>query len=98
MAAKRQAKVKLAAYLKEHMNLDADVDSLFDCQFKRIHEYKRQFLNCLYLIHRYLTIKQASPAERAKIMKRTSILGGKAPRPTSTPRPSSSSWATSGRW
>merc|ERR1719343_1163362 len=78
MAAKRQAKVKLAAYLKEHMNMDADVASLFDCQFKRIHEYKRQFLNCLYLIHRYLMIKQASPSERAKIMKRTSLIGGKA--------------------
>merc|ERR1719476_447340 len=60
------------------MNMDADVDSLFDCQFKRIHEYKRQFLNCLYLIHRYLMIKQASPSERAKFMKRTSLIGGKA--------------------
>merc|ERR1719476_751674 len=60
------------------MNMDADVDSLFDCQFKRIHEYKRQFLNALYLIHRYLMIKRASPSDRAKIMKRTSLIGGKA--------------------
>merc|ERR1719316_2204533 len=51
---------------------------MFDCQFKRIHEYKRQFLNALYLIHRYLTIKRASPAERAKIVKRTCLIGGKA--------------------
>merc|ERR1712061_493384 len=63
---------------KEENILDADVDSLFDCQFKRIHEYKRQFLNCLYIIHRYLMIKQASPSERAKFMKRTSLIGGKA--------------------
>jgi len=54
------------------------VDSMFDCQFKRIHEYKRQFLNALYLIHRYLMIKRASPAERAKIQKRTVLIGGKA--------------------
>merc|ERR1719168_375117 len=78
MAAKRTAKVKLAAYVKEHMGLDLDCDALFDMQFKRIHEYKRQLLNCLYLIHRYLMIKQASPSERAKIMKRTSLIGGKA--------------------
>merc|ERR1719359_2321785 len=78
MAAKRQAKSKLATYLKEHLNLDVDVDSLFDCQFKRIHEYKRQFMNALYIIHRYLTIKRASPSERAKIMKRTTLIGGKA--------------------
>merc|ERR1719343_632657 len=78
MAAKRQAKEKLAGYLKEQLGLVVDVDSMFDCQFKRIHEYKRQFLNALYLIHRYLMIKQASPSERAKFMKRTSLIGGKA--------------------
>jgi len=78
MAAKNQAKVKLAAYLKETMNVDVDVDALFDCQFKRIHEYKRQFLNAIYLIHRYLSIKKASPADRKKFQKRVSIFGGKA--------------------
>merc|ERR1719321_2489437 len=78
MAAKHLAKQKLVAFLKEEGILDADVNSLFDCQFKRIHEYKRQFLNCLYLIHRYLMIKQASPAERAKFQKRTTLIGGKA--------------------
>merc|ERR1719252_260912 len=78
MAAKHQAKQKLVAFLKEERILDADVNSLFDCQFKRIHEYKRQFLNCLYLIHRYLMIKQASPSERAKFQKRTTLIGGKA--------------------
>mmetsp|Transcript_51972 Transcript_51972/g.161001 ORF Transcript_51972/g.161001 Transcript_51972/m.161001 type:complete len:901 (+) Transcript_51972:102-2804(+) len=78
MAAKREAKQRLAAYVKENMNLEIDVDSLFDCQFKRIHEYKRQFLNCLYLIHRYMMIKQASPAERSRFQKRTSLIGGKA--------------------
>jgi len=78
MAAKRQAKQRLVDYLKTNNILEADVDSLFDCQFKRIHEYKRQLLNCFYIIHRYMMIKQASPAERAKIQKRTCLFGGKA--------------------
>jgi len=78
MAAKRAAKERLAAYVKEHMGIDADCDALFDVQFKRIHEYKRQLLNCFYLIHRYLMIKNASPSERAKFQKRLSLIGGKA--------------------
>merc|ERR1719399_1123058 len=78
MAAKQKAKMKLAAYLKETMSVEVDVDALFDCQFKRIHEYKRQFLNAIYLIHRYLLIKKASPADRKKFQKRVSIIGGKA--------------------
>merc|ERR1712176_500897 len=78
MAIKQQAKVKLARFLKEHMDFEFDVNALLDCQFKRIHEYKRQFMNALYLIYRYMMIKNASPAERAKIQKRVSIFGGKA--------------------
>merc|ERR1712187_235372 len=78
MSIKQQAKVKLAKFLKEHMDFEFDVDALLDCQFKRIHEYKRQFMNALYLIYRYMMIKNASPAERAKIQKRVSIFGGKA--------------------
>merc|ERR1719145_515247 len=78
MAVKQQAKEKLARVLKDHMDFEFDVNALLDCQFKRIHEYKRQFMNALYLIYRYMQIKKASPAERVKIMKRTSIIGGKA--------------------
>merc|ERR1719197_874714 len=78
MHVKRQAKIRLADFLREHMNFEFDVNALLDCQFKRIHEYKRQFLNALYLIYRYMQIKKASPADRAKIQKRVSIIGGKA--------------------
>jgi len=78
MAAKRAAKEKLAAFAKEHMGMELDCDALFDVQFKRIHEYKRQLLNCFYIIHRYLTIKAASPSERAKFQKRVCFIGGKA--------------------
>jgi len=77
-AAKRAAKVRLVKWLKETMNFEADPDMLFDCQFKRIHEYKRQLLNAVYLIHRYLKIKRASPSERAKFQKRFCFFGGKA--------------------
>merc|ERR1712217_397965 len=77
-AAKQQAKTKCSAWLKQYMGLDADPNALFDCQFKRMHEYKRQFMNALYLIHRYLMIKRASPADRARFQKRVSLIGGKA--------------------
>merc|ERR1712048_236507 len=78
MSVKQQAKARLAGFLKDHMGFEFDCDALLDCQFKRIHEYKRQFMNALYLIYRYMQIKKASPAERAKIQKRVSIIGGKA--------------------
>merc|ERR1719401_688199 len=78
MAVKHSAKQRLAGYLKENMGVEIDVDALLDCQFKRMHEYKRQFMNALYLIHRYLMIKRASPADRAKFQKRVSLIGGKA--------------------
>jgi len=45
---------------------------------KRIHEYKRQFMNCLYCIRRYLDIKKMSPQDREKINKRVTFFGGKA--------------------
>merc|ERR1719316_787636 len=77
-AAKRAAKVRLVKYLKEVCNFEADPDMLFDCQFKRIHEYKRQLLNAIYLIHRYKMIKRMSPHERASVQKRCCIFGGKA--------------------
>jgi len=75
---KRSCKTILAKWLKETINLDADVDALFDIQVKRIHEYKRQFMNILYVIHRYQTLKRMSPAERAQVQKRVTLIGGKA--------------------
>jgi starch phosphorylase len=77
-AAKRAAKVRLVKWLKETMDMDVDPDMMFDCQFKRIHEYKRQLLNAIYLIHRYLTIKRMPQHERSRVQKRFCIFGGKA--------------------
>lgn len=51
---------------------------MFDVQIKRIHEYKRQLLNILYVVHRYLTIKDMSAEERTKVVPRTVFFGGKA--------------------
>eukprot|EP00435_Cladocopium_sp_Y103_P033112 s1995_g8.t1 len=78
MEMKREAKAKLAAYVKEKCNLDIDEDALIDIQIKRIHEYKRQLMNILYVIHRYQELKSKSPGERAKAQKRVVLIGGKA--------------------
>lgn len=51
---------------------------MFDIQVKRIHEYKRQLMNILYVIYRYLTIKEMSEEDRNKVVPRTVMFGGKA--------------------
>lgn len=56
MKIKRKNKMRLVKWVREHCNLEIDPDSLFDIQVKRIHEYKRQFLNILYVIYRLLYI------------------------------------------
>ncbi|OGX52848.1 MAG: glycogen phosphorylase [Omnitrophica WOR_2 bacterium RIFOXYA12_FULL_38_10] len=65
----------LAQYIKDTMNVSVNLDSLFDVQIKRMHEYKRQSLFCLYAISQYLTIKN-NP--KKFIQPRTFIFGGKA--------------------
>ncbi len=77
-AIKMQRKEKLAAHIKEVTGYDVPVSAMFDVQVKRIHEYKRQLMNTVSLIHRYQKIKAASPEERAKMVPRVAILGGKA--------------------
>ena len=72
---KRDNKLRLAAYIKQHNGIDVDPDSLFDCQVKRLHEYKRQLLNVLHVIALYNRIK-ADPAQ--EVTPRTVIFGGKA--------------------
>jgi starch phosphorylase len=76
--AKLDCKKRLAEYVKQHLDIDVDVNTMFDIQVKRIHEYKRQLLNVLQVIHRYSEIKKMSPSEREKVVKRTVFIGGKA--------------------
>ncbi len=54
---KRQKKEELAAYVLEKEGISIDPDSVFDIQVKRLHEYKRQQMNALYIIHKYLEIR-----------------------------------------
>ncbi|HJZ99958.1 MAG TPA: glycogen/starch/alpha-glucan phosphorylase, partial [Candidatus Solibacter sp.] len=72
---KLAAKRDLAVYLKLRTGVDVNPESLFDIQVKRIHEYKRQHLNALYIIALYLRLKR-DPA--AYVSPRTFIFSGKA--------------------
>ena len=76
--AKLQAKLRLKDFVKKNCNIDIDETFLFDIMVKRIHEYKRQFMNCLYCIYRYLKIKRMSHDDRQKVTKRVTFFGGKA--------------------
>ena len=53
-------------------------NSLFDMQVKRMHEYKRQLMNILYVIYRYLTIKEMTPEQRKSVVPRTVMFSGKS--------------------
>ncbi|MBU5316595.1 glycogen/starch/alpha-glucan family phosphorylase [Clostridium bornimense] len=71
---KKHNKLALKKYLKETQNLDLNENSIFDIQIKRLHEYKRQQMNVLYIINKYLEIKGGKkPATPI-----TAIFGAKA--------------------
>lgn len=67
-------KRQLAKYLKEQQNVDIDEHSIYDIQIKRLHEYKRQQMNALYIIDEYLKIKNGFVPKRPI----TCIFGAKA--------------------
>jgi starch phosphorylase len=72
---KRENKRRLADYILRHNYIEVNIDSLFDCQVKRFHEYKRQLLNLFHVITLYNRIKE-NPA--IEIVPRTVIFSGKA--------------------
>jgi starch phosphorylase len=72
---KRENKQDLAALVQARTGIRIDVDSLFDIQVKRLHEYKRQHLNVLHIITLYNRIKHDP---KQKVIPRTFIFGGKA--------------------
>ena len=74
LAIKKLKKQQLAAYLKKTQGMELDPDSIFDIQIKRLHEYKRQQLNALYLIRKYQEIK----AGHRPTTSITAIFGAKA--------------------
>lgn len=71
---KHENKKKLCRYLKRRDNIDINENTIFDIQIKRLHEYKRQQLNALYVIHKYLEIKRGKKPETPI----TVIFGAKA--------------------
>lgn len=75
---KQKNKAKLAAWIQRECNVKINIEAMFDVQVKRIHEYKRQHLFALYMIHRYLALKEMSPATRQHMVKRVFMVGGKA--------------------
>jgi len=72
---KRDNKVKLANYIGTANRVLVDPDSIFDIQVKRLHEYKRQLLNLMHIMHLYLKIKENPNSD---IQPRTFIFGAKA--------------------
>lgn len=54
---KRQKKAELSEFIRKAEGVSLDTDAIFDIQVKRLHEYKRQQMNALYIIHKYLEIK-----------------------------------------
>ncbi|AGM98523.1 glycogen/starch/alpha-glucan family phosphorylase [Streptococcus iniae] len=71
---KHANKLSLKRYLKDNKGIELDENSIIDTQIKRFHEYKRQQMNALYVIHKYLEIKKGNLPKR----KITVIFGGKA--------------------
>ncbi len=75
MEIKRQNKLRLAKYIKEHNGIDVNPDSIFDVQVKRLHEYKRQLMNILHVMYLYNQIKDHPEMD---FYPRTFIFGAKA--------------------
>jgi len=72
---KQENKMRLASFLEKEYGVPINPASIFDVQVKRIHEYKRQLLNCLHIITMYNRIKR-NPT--GKFVPRTVMIGGKA--------------------
>ncbi|KAI8639903.1 glycosyl transferase [Parasitella parasitica] len=75
---KFQNKKRLADWIKTNLNITVNPHALFDIQVKRIHEYKRQFMNILSVIYRYKRLKSMSPEDIEQQVPRVVIFGGKA--------------------
>ncbi|EGC29158.1 glycogen phosphorylase 1 [Dictyostelium purpureum] len=71
-------KERLAEFILKNCGIQVNSNALFDVHIKRIHEYKRQLLNILSVIYRYLSIKKMSPKDRANVVPRVVVFAGKA--------------------
>ncbi len=75
MDIKHRNKLKLAEYIRKHNNIEVDTNSIFDVQVKRLHEYKRQYLNILHVMYLYEKLKKNPDMD---FYPRTFIFGAKA--------------------
>ena len=75
MDVKRRNKIRLAEIIKATLGVDVNPDSIYDVQIKRMHEYKRQLLNVLNIIHQYFALKETPSAH---FTPRTWIFAAKA--------------------
>lgn len=75
MHIKYENKVRLAEYIKKHNGIDVDPRSIFDVQVKRLHEYKRQLMNILHVMHLYNQLRENPDLD---MMPRTFIFGAKS--------------------
>ncbi|MCI5827372.1 MAG: glycogen/starch/alpha-glucan phosphorylase [Lachnospiraceae bacterium] len=75
MNIKYQNKLRLAKYIKEHNGIEVNPRSIFDCQTKRLHEYKRQLMNILHVMYLYNQLKAHPDMD---FYPRTFIFGAKA--------------------
>lgn len=72
---KKNNKVRLAKTILDTTRYEVDADSIFDIQIKRLHEYKRQFLNVMHIIHQYLSLVED---KKELLVPKTYIFAGKA--------------------
>ncbi|KAL0564837.1 Non-essential glycogen phosphorylase [Marasmius crinis-equi] len=77
-AIKQRNKERLAHLVQTTLGFTVNTNAMFDVQIKRLHEYKRQTLNILGVIHRYLNLKKMSAAEKKKVNPRVVFFAGKA--------------------
>lgn len=75
MQIKLHNKQRLARYIKDNYDIDVDENSIFDVQVKRLHEYKRQLLNAMHILHLYIQLKKNPDMD---MVPRTFIFGAKA--------------------
>ncbi|QDZ42861.1 glycogen/starch/alpha-glucan phosphorylase [Corynebacterium sp. sy039] len=72
---KQANKAEFAQWIKQRQDISVDPESIFDVQIKRLHEYKRQLMNALYILDLYFRIKND---EASSVPPRTFIFGAKA--------------------
>lgn len=72
-----ECKRRLIRFIKQTQNIEIPEHFLFDVMVKRIHEYKRQLLNILYVIYRYQWIRNLPESQRKEVVPRAVIFGGK---------------------